>query len=109
MNRVFSIRRIHNIPKKGREALKDIKTWQNCCARVWDKGSRFAVMSNDEYCKNVNTQIYSSFSQFPHDITKSFEKKISDLLRTGNTLEFSIKNGLAISNLTIVNLEQCIG
>ena len=28
----------HNIMKKEREALKEIKTWKNCCVRVQDKG-----------------------------------------------------------------------
>ena len=65
----------HNIIKKEREAVKEIKTWQNCCVRVQDKGSRFVVISNDKYCEKVNTQLgRSSFTQLPHDITKCFEK-----------------------------------
>ena len=34
----------HNITKKERVALKEIKTWKNCCVRVQDKGSRFVVI-----------------------------------------------------------------
>ena len=65
----------HNITKKEREAVKKIKTWQNCCVRVQDKGSRFVVISNDKYCEKVNTQIgRNSFTQLPRDTTKSFEK-----------------------------------
>ena len=95
----------YNITKKEREALKEIKTWKNCCERVQDKDSRFVVISNDKYWKKVNTQIKRrSFTQLPYYITESFENKINDFI-----VKFSIKNGLAISNLTIVNLEQCIG
>ena len=65
----------HNITKKQREALKEIKTLKNCCVRVQDKGSRFVVISNDEYCQKVNTKIESSFTQLPYDIIKSFENK----------------------------------
>ena len=47
--------------------------------RVQDKGSRFAVISKDEYCEKVSTQIgRSSFTQLPHGITKSFENKVND-------------------------------
>ena len=49
-----------------------------------DKGSRFVVISNDEYFEKVNTQIgRSSFIQLPHDITKSFENKVTVILRNG--------------------------
>ena len=71
----------HNITKEEREALKEIKTWKNYCARVQDKSSRFVVISNDEYCKKVNTQTEgSSFTQLPYDITKSFENKVNDFI-----------------------------
>ena len=71
----------HNITKKEREALKEIKTWKNYYVRVQDKVSRFVVISNDEYCKKVNTQIEgSSFIQLPYDITKSFENKVNDFI-----------------------------
>ena len=71
----------HNITKKEREALKEIKTWQNCCVRVQDKVSRFVVISNDKYREKVNTQIdRSSFTQLPYDITKSFENQVNDFI-----------------------------
>ena len=50
--------------KKDRAALKEIKTWQNCCVRVQDKASRFFAVSNDEYCKKVNTQIKRTMLTF---------------------------------------------
>ena len=71
----------HNITKKEREALKEIKTWKNCCVRVLDKGYRFVAISNDEYCQKVHKKIErSSFTQLPHDITKSFENKVHDFI-----------------------------
>ena len=66
----------HNVTKK--EALKEIKTWKNCCVKVHYKCSRFVLISNDEYCKNFNTQIErSSFTHLPCDITKSFGNKVN--------------------------------
>ena len=77
----------------------EIKTLRSCCVRVHDKGSRFAVISNDEYCENVNTQIGKcSFTQLPHDISKSSDSEVKILLRNGK-INFSIKNGLTILNL----------
>ena len=51
----------HNIVQEERGVLKEIRTWQSCCDRVQDKGSRFVVISNDEYCERVNIQIDRSF------------------------------------------------
>ena len=67
----------HNITKKERVDLKEIKTWQICCVRVQDKGSKFVVISKDEYCDKVSTQI-SLFIQLPHDKTKSNMKQYVD-------------------------------
>ena len=47
----------HNITKNERTALKEIKTWNDFCVRVQDKGSRFVILSNEDYCSNVMTQI----------------------------------------------------
>ena len=70
--------------KKEAEALKEIDTQKTSCVRVQDKGSRFVVISNDEYCKKVNTQIErSSFTQVPHNITKSLRTKQTILLGNG--------------------------
>ena len=74
----------HNITKKEIEALtlKEMKAWQNFCVKVQDKDSRFVVISNGEYCKRVNAQIdRSSFTQLPHDISKSFENKVNHLIK----------------------------
>ena len=95
--------------QKKKEALKEIKTWKNCCVRVQGKGSGFVVISNGEYCKKVNTQIErSSFTQLPYDMTKSFENKVNDfLVKWGNLSVLDKKWASYIKS--IVNLEQCMG
>ena len=50
--------------------------------RVQHKGSRFVAISNDEYSEKVNTQIgKSSFTQLPHDRTKSFQNKVNGYIK----------------------------
>ena len=71
----------HNITKNERPALKEIKTWNDCCVQVQDKGSRFVILSNEDYCSKVTTQIErSSFITLSSDITKFFEKKVEDFI-----------------------------
>ena len=71
----------HNITREERTALKEIKTWENCCVRVQDKGSRFVILLNEDYCLKVNTQIErGSFITLPRGVTKSFEKKVDDFV-----------------------------
>ena len=66
----------HNITTEERIALKEIKTWENCCASVQDKSSRCVVLLNEDYCLKVNTKIErGSFITLPRDVAKSFEKK----------------------------------
>ena len=67
----------HNITREKRIALREIKTWKNCWVRVQDKGSRFFVLLNEDYCLKVNTQIERGpFITLCRDVTKSFEKKV---------------------------------
>ena len=69
--------------QKKRTALKEIKTWENCCDN-WDKDSRFIILLNEDYCLKVNTQIeQGSFMTLPRDVTRwwsNFEKKIDDFV-----------------------------
>ena len=65
----------HNITGEERTLLKEIKTWENCCVRVQDKGSSFVILVNEDDCLKVNTQLErGSFINLPRDVTKSFEK-----------------------------------
>ena len=54
-----------NISKEEKEALKEIRSWNNQTVRVQDKGSRFVILDNNDYEQKIQTQIdRSSFSQF---------------------------------------------
>ena len=86
-----------------------MKTTKNCCVKVQNKGSMFILISNDEYFEKVNTQIgRSSFTQLPHDIIKTLENKVNDYINKWEDFRVVDKNGLVLSNLTIVNLEICM-
>ena len=74
------------IPEKTKE--KEIKTWNDCCVRVQDKSSRFVILSNEDYCSNVMTQIErSSLITLLSDITKFFEKKVKDFIKKWEDLK----------------------
>ena len=74
--------------------------------RVQDKGSRFVVISNDEYCEKVNTKFgRSSFTQLSYDITKSFENKVTDYIKKCEDLRVLDKKWANY----IINLEQSMG
>ena len=71
----------HNITREERDALKEIKMWEYNCIRVQGKGSRFAVIANNEYVDKVYTQINrGSFSKLLTDVTKTFENKVNDFV-----------------------------
>ena len=81
--------------KRKKKILKEIKNCQNCfvTVRAQDKGSGFFVISYDEYCEKVNTQIdRSSFTQLSHEITKSFKNKVNDFINKWEDLEVLDKN-----------------
>ena len=69
-----------NVKKTARDALNKIKTESDCCIRVQDKGSRFMILSNEDYCSKMTTQIErGSFFTLLSDINKSFQKEVEDL------------------------------
>ena len=41
----------NNLNKSEKLALKQIKSWDDKVIRVQDKGSRFVILSNDDYSK----------------------------------------------------------
>ena len=54
-----------NISEEDKEALKEIRWWNNQTVQVQDKGSRFVILDNNDYEQKIQTQIdRSSFSQF---------------------------------------------
>ena len=68
----------HNLSKDEKAAPKNIRNWDKNVARVQDKGSRFAVLDDEDYIKKVEHQINrSSFQRLEYDPTKSFEVKVN--------------------------------
>ena len=77
----YNKKMFHNITREERTALKETKTLENGCVRVQNKGSRFVILLNEDYCLKVNTQIErDSFITLPRDVTKSFEKKVDNFV-----------------------------
>ena len=68
----------NNLNKNEKLALTEIKSWDDKVIRVQDKGSRFVVLSNDDYDSKVQHQIdRSSFTETDIDYSKNFEEKVS--------------------------------
>ena len=58
--------------------MKEIKSWDDKVIRVQDKGSRFVVLSNNDYESKVQHQIErSSFTETDIDYSKNFEEKVN--------------------------------
>ena len=54
-----------NISEEEKEALKEIRWWNNQTVQVQDKGSRFAILDNNDYKQKIQTQTdRSSFNRF---------------------------------------------
>ena len=68
----------NNLNKNEKLALKEIKSWDDKVIRVQDKGSRFVVLSNDDYESKVQHQIErSSFTEIDIEYSKNFEEKVN--------------------------------
>ena len=58
--------------------MKEIKSWDDKVIRVQDKGSRFVVLSNNDYESKVQHQIdRSSFTETDIDYSKNFEENVN--------------------------------
>ena len=58
-----------------------MKELNNQTIRVQDKGSRFVILENDDYCSKIKNQLdRSSFSLLHHDPTPSFVEKVNSLI-----------------------------
>ena len=68
----------NNLNKNEKLALKEIKSWDDKVIRVQDKGSRFVVLSNNDYESKVQHQIdSSSFTETDIDYSKNFEENVN--------------------------------
>ena len=64
--------------KNEKLALKEINSWDCKVIRVQDKGSRFLVLSNNDYESKQQHQIeQSSFTETGIDYSKNFEEKVN--------------------------------
>ena len=71
----------HNWNKNEKLALTEIKSWDDKVIRVQNKGSRFVVLSNDDYDSKVQHQIdRSSFTETDIDYSKNFEEKVNSCI-----------------------------
>ena len=74
----------NNLNKNEKLALKEIKSWDDKVIRVQDKGSRFVILSNNDYESKVQHQIErSSFTKTDIDYSKNFKKKLIRGSRNG--------------------------
>ena len=68
-----------NILKEEKEALKEIRSWNNQTVRVQDKVYCFVILDNNDYEPNIQTQIdRSSFSRLEEDPSKKFDIEINN-------------------------------
>ena len=68
-----------NISKEQKEALKEIRSWNNQTVRVQDKVSRFVILDSNDYEQKKQTQINkSSFKQLGGDPSKKFDIQINN-------------------------------
>ena len=67
-----------NLNKNEKLALKEMKSWDDKVICVQDKGSRFVVLSNNDYESKVQHEIErSSFTETDIVYSKNFEEKVN--------------------------------
>ena len=67
-----------NLNKNEKLALKDRKSWYNKVIRIQEKGSRFMVLSSNDYEIKVQHQTQcGSFTETDFDYSKNFEVKVN--------------------------------
>ena len=68
----------NNLSTEERRFLQELRSLNHHTIRVQDKGSKFVLLSNEQYCKKVQHQINrSSFTLLRRDFTKKFGNKIN--------------------------------
>ena len=87
-----NIKRVRsNLTYEERKALAELKSMENTVVRIQDKGSRFALLTNEDYENKVEHQIArSSFKELPSDPSQEFERKVKlwiDKWQSNKTLQ----------------------
>ena len=68
----------NNLSTEEGRFLQELRSLNHHTIRVQDKGSKFVLLSNEQYCKKVQHQINrSSFTLLRRDFTKKFGNKIN--------------------------------
>ena len=73
-----NIKRVRsNLRHEEGKALADLKSMGSTVARIRDKGSRLALLTNEDSEKKVEHQIVrSSFKELPSERSQEFEHKV---------------------------------
>ena len=78
-NNIGKIR--NNLNKEEKQALKEMKSWDDKVIRVQDKGSRFVVLDTNSFIEKVEHQINrSSFDKIDTDPSPKFKEKVNNWL-----------------------------
>ena len=78
-NNIGKIR--NNLNKEEKQALKEMKSWDDKVIRVQDKGSRFVVLDTNSFIEKVEHQINrSSFDKLNTDPSPKFKEKVNNWL-----------------------------
>ena len=83
----MNIKRVRsNLAYEERKALAELKSMENTVVRIQDKGSRFVLLTNEDYENKVEHQIAkSSFKKLPSDPSQEFERKVK-LWKSGSQI-----------------------
>ena len=74
----------NNLKKNGKLALKEIKSWDDKVIRIQDKGSRFVILSNNDYERKVHIKLtVAHFQKQTLTIIKPLKKKLIHGFRNG--------------------------
>ena len=73
-----NIKRVRrNLTYEERKALAELKSMENTVVRIQDKGSRFVLLTNEDYENKVEHQIArSSLKELSGDPSQEFERKV---------------------------------
>ena len=100
----------NNLKKNEKLALKEKKSWDDKVIRIQDKGSRFVVLSNNDYERKVQHQIdRSSFSETDIDYNKNFKEKVNSWISKWTSKEVIDNNWIRFITPTNSTLGKIYG
>ena len=83
-----NIRKGHqNLTVNEKNAMQNIISWEDKTVRLQDKGGRFVVLSNDDYCSKVEEQIARSFlTEVESNLSSTFEGEVNQWIEKWTNL-----------------------